>query len=74
VGAVLSDAFPSERRRLDALVVEAGLSRVYAGFHYRFDVEAGQDIDRRAAAKGWPGRSRTDRFPRVTPRVDHRLD
>jgi hypothetical protein len=55
VGAVLSDAFPSERRRLDALVVEAGMSRVYAGIHYRFDVEAGQDIGRRAAAKALAG-------------------
>ena len=55
VGAVLSDAFPSERRRLDALVAEAGMSRVYAGIHYRFDVEAGQDIGRRAAAKALTG-------------------
>jgi membrane-associated phospholipid phosphatase len=54
-GAVLSDAFPGERRRLDALVSEAGMSRVYAGIHYRFDVEAGQDIGRRAAAKALAG-------------------
>ena len=55
MGAVLSDAFPSERRRLDAVVAEAGMSRVYAGIHYRFDVEAGQAIGRRAAAKALAG-------------------
>src|SRR5262245_24441212 len=55
VAAVLSDAFPSERSQLDALVEEAGLSRVYAGIHYRFDIEAGQAIGRRAAAKALAG-------------------
>jgi PAP2 superfamily len=55
MGAVLSDAFPSERRRLDGLVEEAGMSRIYAGIHYRFDVEAGQGVGRRAAAKALAG-------------------
>ena len=55
MGAVLADAFPSERRRLDALVEEAGMSRVYAGIHYRFDIGAGQGIGRRAAAKALAG-------------------
>ena len=55
MGAVLSDAFPSERRQLDALVAEAGMSRVYAGIHYHFDVEAGQGIGRRVAAKALAG-------------------
>jgi hypothetical protein len=54
-GAVLSDAFPSERSRLDALVEEAGMSRIYAGIHYRFDIEAGQGVGRRAAAKALAG-------------------
>jgi membrane-associated phospholipid phosphatase len=53
--AVLSEMLPSERRELDALVEEAGLSRIYAGIHYRFDVEAGQDIGRWAAAKALAG-------------------
>jgi hypothetical protein len=35
--AVLADAFPSESGRLDAMVEEAGLSRIYGGLHYRFD-------------------------------------
>jgi membrane-associated phospholipid phosphatase len=55
MGAVLSDAFPSERSRLGALVEEAGMSRIYAGIHYRFDVEAGQGVGRRAAAKALAG-------------------
>ena len=54
-GAVLADAFPSERQRLDAMVEEAGLSRIYAGLHYPFDVEAGQTIGRAAAALALEG-------------------
>jgi len=54
-GAVLADAFPSERAGLDALVEEAGMSRIYAGIHYRFDIVAGQGVGRRAAAKALAG-------------------
>lgn len=39
---VLSRFFPEQRSQLDAMVVEAGLSRMYGGIHYRFDIEAGQ--------------------------------
>ncbi|MDF1504802.1 vanadium-dependent haloperoxidase [Roseisolibacter sp. H3M3-2] len=46
---VLGDVFPDERARLDAMVDEAGMSRVYAGFHFRFDVDAGQVLGRRVA-------------------------
>ena len=31
------------------MVAEAGLSRMYAGIHYRFDIEAGQALGRRVA-------------------------
>ena len=48
--AVLADAFPSERARMDAVAQEASLSRLYAGIHYRFDMEAGLALGRRAAA------------------------
>ena len=48
--SVLADAFPSERPRLEAYISTAGLSRMYAGLHYRFDVEAGEAIGRQAAA------------------------
>ena len=48
--AVLADAFPSERGRLEAIAIEASLSRLYAGIHYRFDMDAGLAIGRAAAA------------------------
>jgi membrane-associated phospholipid phosphatase len=47
---VVADAFPDERPRLEGLVQEAGMSRVYGGIHYRFDIDAGRDIGRAAAA------------------------
>jgi hypothetical protein len=28
---------------------EAGMSRIYAGLHYRFDIEAGQELGRQVA-------------------------
>jgi len=43
---VLSDAFPDEAPRFQAMVIEAGLSRNYAGLHYRFDCEVGQQLGR----------------------------
>ena len=46
---VLGREMPSERARMDAIIVEAGLSRLYGGLHYRFDLEAGQAIGRGAA-------------------------
>ena len=49
--AVLAAEYPSERPMLDALAQEASLSRLYAGIHYRFDMEAGLALGRRAAAK-----------------------
>ena len=52
---VAADAFPSERGRLEAIIAEAGLSRMYGGLHYRFDVEAGQDIGRATAALALAG-------------------
>jgi len=47
--AVLSSFFPDERHELSAMVTEAGLSRMYGGIHYRFDIEAGQRLGRRVA-------------------------
>ena len=46
---VVADALPSERSRLDAIIATAGMSRMYGGIHYRFDVDAGQEIGRAAA-------------------------
>jgi membrane-associated phospholipid phosphatase len=47
---VVADALPEERSRLEGIIEIAGLSRMYGGIHYRFDVEAGQAIGRAAAA------------------------
>ncbi len=47
---VLSGLFPASKSMMDAKVVEAGISRLYAGLHYRFDVTAGQDIGVKVAA------------------------
>jgi len=46
---VLSTFFPEQRDHLNAMVTEAGLSRMYGGIHYRFDIEAGQALGRNVA-------------------------
>jgi membrane-associated phospholipid phosphatase len=53
--SVLADALPGERSKLDAIIEVAGLSRMYGGIHYRFDLEAGQAIGRAAAALALSG-------------------
>jgi membrane-associated phospholipid phosphatase len=52
---VLTDALPQEKTKLDAMVDEAGMSRVYGGIHYRFDIDAGREIGRAAAALALKG-------------------
>jgi membrane-associated phospholipid phosphatase len=47
---ILTAFFPRDRASLAALVTESGLSRMYGGIHYRFDVDAGQTLGRRVAA------------------------
>src|SRR5688572_11916857 len=42
--AVLKEIFPERGTELDGGVEEAGLSRMYAGIHYRFDITVGQDL------------------------------
>jgi hypothetical protein len=46
---VLSTFFPERRADFTALAAQAGLSRIYAGIHYRFDVETGLDLGRKVA-------------------------
>ena len=41
---------------LQGIIQQAGLSRIYGGLHYRFDVEAGQRLGSRAAALALAGR------------------
>ncbi len=45
---VLTDAFPSEEKALAAEAREASISRVNIGLHYRFDIEGGAKVGRRA--------------------------
>jgi hypothetical protein len=46
---VLAAYFPDEADDLAAMAVEAGLSRIYAGLHYGFDIDAGQALGRAVA-------------------------
>lgn len=46
---MLSAFFPTKTDSLDAMVHEAGLARMYAGIHYRFDVDVGQQLGRQVA-------------------------
>ena len=48
---VLALEFPNERGRLEALALEASLSRLYGGIHYRFDMEAGLRLGAQVAQK-----------------------
>lgn len=47
---VLKVFFPEQGAQLDAMVTEAGLSRMYGGIHYRFDIDAGRQIGESVAA------------------------
>lgn len=49
-GLTLAHFFPQERSRFVKSAADAGLSRIYAGIHYRFDVDAGDEIGRKVAA------------------------
>jgi len=46
---MLSEFFPAKADSLDAMVDQAGLARIYAGIHYRFDVDVGQQLGRQVA-------------------------
>ena len=46
---VLERFFPAQRTMLEQQVVDNGMSRIYAGIHYRMDVEAGQQLGRSVA-------------------------
>jgi membrane-associated phospholipid phosphatase len=49
IATVLASEFPDESDRLQAMVEEAGLARMYAGLHYRFDCLAGRELGRNVA-------------------------
>jgi hypothetical protein len=48
---VLAKAFPQDRDRILAFGKEAAEARVWAGIHYRFDVDAGQELGRKVAER-----------------------
>ena len=48
---VLAHLFPERSAEVQGYVVEGGLSRMYAGIHYRFDITAGQELG--AAVGQW---------------------
>ena len=43
---VLAYLFPDRAAEVGAWLTEAGLSRMYAGIHYRFDITAGENLGR----------------------------
>ena len=47
---VLAAWFPQESSALLAQMAEAGMSRIYGGLHYQFDVSAGQMLGRNTAS------------------------
>lgn len=47
---VLTGLFPTAKPALDAKLVDAGVSRIYAGLHFRFDITAGNDIGAKVSA------------------------
>jgi hypothetical protein len=47
---ILSSYFPAHAGELETGLAEAGMSRIYGGIHYRFDIEAGQTLGRQTAA------------------------
>ena len=50
IATILGESFPAERDWLDAQAVEAAISRIYGGIHFRFDADAGLVLGRTVAA------------------------
>jgi membrane-associated phospholipid phosphatase len=50
MAAVLKSFFPEKSATLDDQVTEAGMSRIYAGIHYRSDIDAGRALGTSVAA------------------------
>jgi membrane-associated phospholipid phosphatase len=48
---VLAGLFPADRERILAHGKEAAEARLWAGIHYRFDIDAGQELGRKVAEK-----------------------
>jgi hypothetical protein len=48
---VLAGTFQQDRERMQAIGKEAAQARVWAGIHYRFDIDAGQEIGRKVGER-----------------------
>lgn len=48
---VLAGTFQQDRERMQAIGKEAAEARVWAGIHYRFDIDAGQEIGRKVGER-----------------------
>lgn len=46
---VLAHLFPKHADDVEAQMIEAGVSRMYAGIHYEFDITAGQELGKSVA-------------------------
>jgi len=49
IARILGESFPAERDWLEARAVEAAISRICGGIHYRFDADAGLLLGRTVA-------------------------
>jgi len=61
IGLVLDAQFPEQRGRYYAMGREAGESRIYAGIHYRIDLDEGYKIAQKVAARALEVGVPTDR-------------
>ena len=57
---VLGAVFPRDRDAIEGRAEEASEARVWAGIHYRFDLDAGSELGRRVGERvmtraGWSG-------------------
>lgn len=43
---VLDYIFPGDKSQTDSMAAEAGISRLYGGIHYRFDIDKGSEVGR----------------------------
>ena len=41
---MLAHFFPKHKKDLQSQLEQAGLSRMYGGIHYRFDIDTGQEL------------------------------
>jgi membrane-associated phospholipid phosphatase len=50
-GGVLAHLFPADSERLMRIITEIGEARIWAGIHFRSDIEAGQELGQNVATR-----------------------